>query len=55
VAILNKVKASQMKKFYEKALEKALEALGVDASLEDAQAWASKYYDEEYKEIVEDM
>ena len=54
-AILNKAQAHQQKKFYEKALEKAVDQLDEDASQEDIIAWAQQYYDDEYKDIIESM
>lgn len=54
-SILTKAQATQQKMFYEKALEKAMDALDDDASNEDITAWAQQYYDDEYKDIIEMM
>ena len=55
VAILNTAKKELMTQFYNQALVKALEDLGDDAEQDDITAWASEYYDTEYKTIVEAM
>lgn len=50
---LNAHKLEQQKKFYDKALSKAVDELGTEASPEALSTWAVKYYESEYKEIVE--
>ena len=50
---LNTYKLEQQKKFYDKALVKAIDELGTDADATAINTWAINYYDKEYKELVE--